>query len=75
MWIVRGATSPGGKDNEWGYILSFVMNFVEERLVFYDLALNSFSCKSIIGVCKFYKLGFYIRVRMKWSGGPGGELL
>ena len=43
-------------------------DFVYKRGIFVNFVLDSLSCKTIVGVCEFNELYFYVRIRMeRWS--------
>ena len=50
-------------------------NVIEKKNVFYGFVLDSFYCKLIISVCKFYELYFNVGFRMRWWSSIVGDSL
>ena len=63
-----GSSSSCRNNNNWWYMPALTANFVEKRGISGGFAFNPFCSKAVIGICKFYKLYFDIRMRVKRWG-------
>ena len=65
---MSGFSSIGSEDEYWWDGPSLFTEFIHKRGIFVGFALDSFVCKSIIGICKFNELYFDVWIRMERWG-------
>ena len=65
---VSGSSCSCCKDEYWRDSSSLLLEFIHKEGVFVDFSLDSFSCKSVVGVCEFDKLYFDVGIRMERWG-------
>ena len=69
---MSGSSGTGSEDEYWwdspSCLLILSTEFIHKRDIFVGFALDSFICKSIVGICKFNKLYFDVWIRMERWG-------